>query len=80
MNGATPFVSVRRTEPWPFLSSPGAGAVIGIMTAGPIADALLHRAGLDARALIATAAAAGTVVLFLPALLTRSASPRSLTP
>ena len=51
MNGATALVSPGRTEQWPFLSSPGADAVIGIMTAGPIADALLHRGTLDARTL-----------------------------
>ena len=44
MNGATALVSPGRTEHWPFLSSPGASAVIGIMTAGPMADPLLRSA------------------------------------
>ena len=50
----------------------GGGAALGIMTAGPVGDALLRRGMLRARVLIAAIAASVTVLLFIPALLTRS--------
>ena len=51
----------------------GAGAVVGVLAGGPIGDALLHRGRINARVLVAAVAAAATVVLFIPALLTHSA-------
>jgi MFS family permease len=50
----------------------GGGAALGVMTAGPVGDALLRRGMLRARVLIAAIAASVTVLLFIPALLTRS--------
>ncbi|MGH9029361.1 MAG: MFS transporter, partial [Acidimicrobiales bacterium] len=50
----------------------GGGAAVGIMSAGPIGDALLHRGRLNSRVLIAALAASATVILFIPALLTSS--------
>jgi len=50
----------------------GGGAVVGVMTAGPLGDTLLRRGILRARVLIAAIAASLTVLLFIPALLTRS--------
>lgn len=51
----------------------GAGAVIGVLTGGPMGDALLHRGRINGRVLVAAVAATVTVLLFIPALLTRSA-------
>ena len=51
----------------------GAGAVLGVLVAGPLSDALLRRGHLSARLTVAMAAAAATVVLFIPALITHSA-------
>ena len=51
----------------------GGGAVIGVLTGGPIGDALLHRGRLSGRVTVAAVAATATVLLFIPALLTRSA-------
>jgi MFS family permease len=51
----------------------GAGAVVGVLAGGPIGDALLHRGRINGRVLVAAVAAAATVVLFIPALLTHSA-------
>jgi MFS family permease len=51
----------------------GAGAVIGVLAGGPLGDALLHRGRLDGRVLVAAIAATATVLLFIPALVTRSA-------
>jgi MFS family permease len=51
----------------------GAGAVIGVLAGGPLGDSLLHRGRLNGRVLVAAVAATLTVVLFIPALLTRSA-------
>jgi predicted MFS family arabinose efflux permease len=51
----------------------GAGAVVGVLVAGPLSDALLRRGQLSARLTVAMAAAAATVVLFIPALITHSA-------
>ena len=50
----------------------GAGAVIGVLAGGPLGDALLHRGRLNGRVLVAAVAATLTVLLFIPALLTRS--------
>jgi MFS family permease len=50
----------------------GGGAAVGIMSAGPLSDAWLHRGQLKARVLVAAVAALVTVVLFIPALLTSS--------
>jgi MFS family permease len=51
----------------------GAGAVIGVLTGGPLGDALLHRGHISGRVTVAAVAATATVLLFIPALLTRSA-------
>jgi predicted MFS family arabinose efflux permease len=51
----------------------GAGAVLGVLVAGPLSDALLRRGHLSARLSVATVAAAATVLLFIPALITHSA-------
>jgi MFS family permease len=51
----------------------GAGAVIGVLTGGPLGDALLRRGRINGRVMVAAVAAAATVVLFIPALLTHSA-------
>jgi MFS family permease len=50
----------------------GAGAVIGVLAGGPLGDALLHRGRLNGRVMVAAVAATITVLLFIPALLTRS--------
>jgi MFS family permease len=50
----------------------GAGAVIGVLAGGPIGDALLRRGRLNGRVLVAALAATMTVLLFIPALATRS--------
>jgi MFS family permease len=51
----------------------GGGAVIGVLTGGPLGDLLLRRGRLNGRVLVAAWAAVATVVLFIPALLTHSA-------
>jgi MFS family permease len=51
----------------------GAGAVVGVLAGGPIGDTLLHRGRINGRVLVAAVAAAATVLLFIPALLTHSA-------
>jgi len=50
----------------------GAGAAVGVMTAGPLSDAMLRRGRLRSRILVAAVSATVTVVLFVPALLTSS--------
>jgi MFS family permease len=50
----------------------GAGAVLGVVTAGPLSDAWLHRGRMQARILVPALGATGTVILFVPALLTHS--------
>jgi MFS family permease len=50
----------------------GAGAVVGVVAAGPLSDAWLHRGRIEARVLVPAIAASATVLLFIPALLTRS--------
>jgi len=51
----------------------GAGAVLGVLVAGPLSDALLRRGHLSARLSVAMVAAAATVLLFIPALITHNA-------
>ena len=51
----------------------GAGAVTGVLISGPLSDTLLRRGHLTARVMTAAVAATATVVLFIPALITRSA-------
>ena len=51
----------------------GAGAVGGVLAGGAAGDALLRRGRLNGRLTIAAIGAFGTTILFLPALLTRSA-------
>ncbi|MGH3008993.1 MAG: MFS transporter [Gaiellaceae bacterium] len=51
----------------------GGGAIAGVIFGGTIGDALLRRGHLSARISTAVLGAVGTVVLFIPALLTRSA-------
>jgi MFS family permease len=51
----------------------GAGAVGGVLAAGPLSDALLHRGHLNARINTATVAAVASVLLFIPAFITHSA-------
>lgn len=50
----------------------GAGAAVGVISAGPLSDAWLHRGRLKARVLVAAVAAVAAVVLFIPALVTSS--------
>jgi MFS family permease len=50
----------------------GAGAVVGVLVAGPLSDMMLRRGHLDARITVAAIAATATTVLFLPALITHS--------
>ena len=51
----------------------GPGAVVGVLAGGPLGDALLRRGQINGRVMVAAVAAAATVVLFIPALLTHSA-------
>jgi MFS family permease len=51
----------------------GGGAVIGVLTGGPLGDLLLRRGQINGRVLVAAWAAVATVLLFIPALLTHSA-------
>ena len=51
----------------------GAGAVVGVLVAGPLGDSLLHRGHLSGRVLVAAVGAALTVLLFIPPLVTHSA-------
>ncbi len=51
----------------------GGGAIAGVIAGGAIGDALLRRGHLSGRIATAAVGATGTVILFLPALLTRSA-------
>ncbi len=51
----------------------GVGAVGGVLAAGPISDALLHRGHLNARINTAAVAATAAVLLFIPAFITHSA-------
>jgi MFS family permease len=51
----------------------GGGAAVGVMAGGPLTDALLGRGRLTARITVPAVAASATVVLFIPALLARSA-------
>jgi predicted MFS family arabinose efflux permease len=51
----------------------GGGAILGVLFGGAIGDWLLRRGRLNGRIMTAVAGAAGATILFLPALLTRSA-------
>jgi MFS family permease len=51
----------------------GLGAVVGVLTGGPLGDALLHRGKISGRITVAAVAATATVLLFIPALITHSA-------
>jgi predicted MFS family arabinose efflux permease len=51
----------------------GAGAIAGVLAGGAVGDWLLRRGRLSGRIATAAVGATGTVFLFLPALLTRSA-------
>ena len=50
----------------------GGGAAVGILIGGPLGDRLLRRGYLKGRVLVPAVAATLTVVLFIPALITRS--------
>jgi MFS family permease len=52
----------------------GGGALLGILAGGRVGDLLLSRRYLNGRILVAGVAALATVVLFIPALITRSSS------
>jgi len=51
----------------------GAAAVAGVLVGGRVGDALVRRHRINGRVLVATVCAFGTVVLFIPAVTTRSA-------
>ena len=51
----------------------GGGAVLGVLAGGPLGDHLLRTGRLHGRVLVAATAAAATPLLFIPALLARSA-------
>jgi predicted MFS family arabinose efflux permease len=51
----------------------GGGAVVGVLAGGTLGDLLLHRGYLNGRILVSAIAATAAVVLFLPAIFTRSA-------
>jgi MFS family permease len=50
----------------------GAGGVVGVLLGGTIGDALLHRGYLSGRILVSIVAAVAAVILFIPAIFTRS--------
>ena len=50
----------------------GAAGVIGVLVGGTLGDFLLHRGYLNGRILVSAIAAAAAVVLFVPAIFTRS--------
>ena len=52
----------------------GGGAVAGVLLGGTIGDMLLHRGYLRGRILVSAIAATAAVVLFMPAIFTRSAT------
>jgi MFS family permease len=51
----------------------GLGAIVGVLTGGPLGDALLRRGKISGRITVAAVAATATVLLFIPALITHSA-------
>jgi predicted MFS family arabinose efflux permease len=51
----------------------GAGAIVGVLAGGQLGDFLLRRNILDGRIIVSTGAAAAATLLFVPAILTRSA-------
>jgi MFS family permease len=50
----------------------GAAGVFGVLVGGSLGDAFLHRGYLNGRILVATIAAGAAVILFIPAIFTRS--------
>jgi predicted MFS family arabinose efflux permease len=52
----------------------GVGAVAGVLLGGTIGDTLLHRGYLRGRIVVSAIAASAAVVLFMPAIFTRSAA------
>jgi MFS family permease len=50
----------------------GAAGVLGVLAGGALGDYLLHRGYLNGRILVSAIAATGAVVLFIPAIFTRS--------
>jgi MFS family permease len=50
----------------------GAAGVVGVLAGGAIGDYLLHRGYLNGRILVSAISATGAVVLFIPAIITRS--------
>jgi MFS family permease len=50
----------------------GAAGVLGVLAGGALGDFLLHRGYLNGRILVSTIAAAAAVILFVPAIFTRS--------
>jgi predicted MFS family arabinose efflux permease len=52
----------------------GAGGVVGVLAGGTLGDRLLHRGYLTGRILVSVVAATAAVVLFVPAIFTRSAT------
>ena len=50
----------------------GAAGVVGVLAGGGLGDYLLHRGYLNGRILVSAISAAAAVVLFIPALITRS--------
>jgi predicted MFS family arabinose efflux permease len=51
----------------------GAGAIIGVLAGGTLGDVLLRRRYLNSRILVSAVAATAAVLLFIPAIFTRSA-------
>jgi predicted MFS family arabinose efflux permease len=52
----------------------GGGAVLGVLAGGQVGDALVRRGVLNGRIYVSVAVAAAAAVVFVPALLTRSAT------
>jgi MFS family permease len=50
----------------------GAAGVVGVLIGGSLGDRLLHRGYLNGRILVSTIAAGAAVILFIPAVFTRS--------
>jgi predicted MFS family arabinose efflux permease len=51
----------------------GAGGVVGVLAGGALGDLLLHRGFINGRILVAALAATAALILFVPAIFTRSA-------
>src|SRR5664280_1665483 len=52
----------------------GVGAIVGVLLGGTVGDMLLRRRYLNSRITVSSVAATATIVLFIPAILMRSAS------